>query len=93
MELNNVTSPSFNVQGFLNFNFLTESCAAVCQFFKHSACINGAMCPYRHVRGEKTVVCKHWLRGLCKKGDECEFLHQYDMTKMPECFFFTKFGK
>ncbi|XP_072028825.1 cleavage and polyadenylation specificity factor subunit 4-like [Amphiura filiformis] len=76
----------------LPFPGMDKSCAAVCQFFKYTQCANGAMCPYRHVRGEKTVVCKHWLRGLCKKGDECEFLHQYDMTKMPECFFFTKFG-
>lgn len=76
----------------LPFPGMDKSCAAVCQFFKYTSCTHGAMCPYRHVRGEKTVVCKHWLRGLCKKGDECEFLHQYDMTKMPECFFFTKFG-
>lgn len=39
------------------------------------------------------VVCKHWLRGLCKKGDDCEFLHEYDMAKMPECYFFSKFGR
>lgn len=52
----------------------------------------GAMCPFRHISGEKTVVCKHWLRGLCKKGDQCEFLHEYDMTKMPECYFYSKFG-
>ncbi|GMF48521.1 unnamed protein product [Phytophthora fragariaefolia] len=32
-----------------------------------------------------TVVCRHWLRALCMKGDGCEFLHQYDMSKMPEC--------
>lgn len=38
------------------------------------------------------VVCKHWLRGLCKKGDQCKFLHQYDVTRMPECYFFSKFG-
>ena len=44
------------------------------------------------VRGDRTVVCKHWLRGLCKKGDDCEFLHEYDMTKMPECYFYQKFG-
>merc|ERR550534_17650 len=43
-------------------------------------------CPFRHVRGDKTIVCKHWLRGLCKKGDGCEFLHEYDMSKMPECY-------
>lgn len=38
------------------------------------------------------VVCKHWLRGLCKKGDQCGFLHQYDVTRMPECYFYSKFG-
>jgi len=27
--------------------------------------------PRRH-----KVVCKHWLRGLCKKGDACDFLHR-----------------
>ena len=39
------------------------------------------------------VVCKHWLRGLCKKGDDCEFLHKYDMERMPECYFYIKYGK
>ncbi|RLW01632.1 hypothetical protein DV515_00007813 [Chloebia gouldiae] len=56
-------------------------------------CPGGGMCPFRHISGEKTVVCKHWLRGLCKKGDQCEFLHEYDMTKMPECYFYSKFGE
>ena len=51
-------------------------------------------CEYfrRHIIGEKGVVCKHWLRGLCKKGDECEFLHEYDLTRMPECFFYAKYS-
>ena len=30
-----------------------------------------------------TIVCTHWLRGLCKKGENCEFLHSYDPNKMP----------
>ena len=38
-------------------------------------------------------MCKHWLRGLCKKGDQCEFLHEYDMSKMPECYFYTRFSE
>lgn len=38
------------------------------------------------------VVCKHWLRGLCKKGDNCEFLHEYDLSKMPPCHFFINYG-
>jgi hypothetical protein len=39
------------------------------------------------------VVCKHWLRGLCKKGDNCEFLHEYDLSKMPPCHFFINYGR
>ena len=33
---------------------------------------------------ENAIVCKHWLRGLCKKGEDCEFLHVYALDKMPE---------
>ena len=44
--------------------------------------------PRRH-----KVVCKHWLRGLCKKGDDCDFLHQLDRDRMPECWFFSNFGE
>ena len=36
--------------------------------------------PRRH-----RVVCKHWLRGLCKRGDDCDFLHVYDPARMPQC--------
>ncbi|NWH41610.1 CPSF4 factor, partial [Chloropsis hardwickii] len=41
----------------------------------------------------KPAVCKHWLRGLCKRGDGCDFLHDYDATRMPECYFYSKFGE
>lgn len=33
----------------------------------------------------RTVVCRHWLRDLCMKGSACEFLHMYDLSKMPLC--------
>ncbi|GMI26254.1 hypothetical protein TeGR_g5504 [Tetraparma gracilis] len=33
----------------------------------------------------RTVVCRHWLKGLCMKNEKCEFLHQYDLEKMPLC--------
>ena len=39
------------------------------------------------------VVCKHWLRGLCKKGDDCDFLHKLDHDRMPDCWYFTQFGE
>ncbi|KFQ33315.1 Cleavage and polyadenylation specificity factor subunit 4, partial [Mesitornis unicolor] len=55
----------------------------------------GVRCPLRlrHGGGDKAVVCKHWLRGLCKRGDTCNFLHEYDTTKLPECYFYSKFGE
>jgi hypothetical protein len=33
----------------------------------------------------RTIVCRHWLRNLCMKGESCEFLHQYDVDRMPVC--------
>ncbi|KAI5165300.1 cleavage and polyadenylation specificity factor subunit 4 [Nematocida sp. ERTm5] len=47
----------------------------------------------RTKRQDNAIVCKHWLRGLCKKGDVCEFLHVYALDKMPECWFFSKYGE
>lgn len=76
----------------LPFPGMDKSGAAVCEFYSNSTCSKGAACPFRHVKGDRTVVCKHWLRGLCKKGDQCEFLHEYDMTKMPECYFYSRFN-
>ena len=76
----------------LPFPGMDKSGAAVCEFYVRSTCQRGAACPFRHVRGDKTIVCKHWLRGLCKKGDQCEFLHEYDMSKMPECYFYSRFN-
>jgi len=76
----------------LPFPGMDKSGAAVCEFYVRSTCQRGASCPFRHVRGDKTIVCKHWLRGLCKKGDQCEFLHEYDMSKMPECYFYSRFN-
>lgn len=33
----------------------------------------------------KTVVCRHWVKGLCMKLDNCEFLHELNIERMPEC--------
>ncbi|XP_033374490.1 putative cleavage and polyadenylation specificity factor subunit 4-like protein isoform X1 [Parus major] len=43
--------------------------------------------------GAKPTVCKHWLRGLCKRGDGCGFLHDSDASRMPECCLYSKFGQ
>ncbi|VEL24198.1 unnamed protein product [Protopolystoma xenopodis] len=77
----------------LPFQNMNKSGAGVCNYFLSQTCTLKNLCPLRHIKGDRTVVCKHWLRGLCKKGDDCEFLHEYDMSKMPECYFFSKFGE
>lgn len=64
----------------------------VCKYFLKNLC-RLQNCPYRHPPKGKSVVCKHWLRGLCKKGEMCEFLHEYNLKKMPECWFYTKLGE
>ena len=33
----------------------------------------------------RTVVCHHWLDGRCMNGEHCMYLHQFDLSKMPEC--------
>lgn len=75
----------------------------ICKAYQTGSCPNGTRCTERHVTdgkssstqttgGLNSLVCKHWLRGLCKKGVPCEFLHEYNLRKMPECNFFMRNG-
>lgn len=43
--------------------------------------------------GKHSVVCRHYVLGNCMKGDLCDFLHQFDLTRMPECHKYMKFGR
>ncbi|KAK4042214.1 hypothetical protein C8A01DRAFT_14136 [Parachaetomium inaequale] len=79
----------------------------ICKAFLSGSCPLKSHCPDRHTTpsgttshgggregggGFGSLVCKHWLRGLCKKGETCEFLHEYNLRKMPECNFFVRNG-
>ena len=44
-------------------------------------------------RNFRQTVCRHWLRGLCMKGDNCGFLHEFDQNRMPVCRFYAKYGE
>ncbi|KAK7900860.1 RNA-binding component of cleavage and polyadenylation factor [Exophiala xenobiotica] len=50
--------------------------------------------PHQHHYGRQNdnYVCKHWLKGLCKKGDACDYLHEYNLRKMSECQFYNQNG-
>ncbi|KAI0473380.1 hypothetical protein GGR56DRAFT_675880 [Xylariaceae sp. FL0804] len=73
----------------------------VCKAFLAGHCPAGPSCADRHAAPNaaqsanasyNSLVCKHWLRALCKKGESCEFLHEYNLRKMPECNFFVRNG-
>ncbi|KAK3328913.1 hypothetical protein B0H66DRAFT_6325 [Apodospora peruviana] len=75
----------------------------ICKAYASGNCPLRSHCSDRHVAptsssshprdgGFGSLVCKHWLRGLCKKGESCEFLHEYNLRKMPECNFFVRNG-
>lgn len=62
-----------------------------CPVYQKGQC-KDRKCKYQHIKLSTAVVCKHWLRGLCKKNERCEFLHEYNLRRMPECFFFNVYG-
>jgi cleavage and polyadenylation specificity factor subunit 4 len=65
----------------------------ICRAFQVKGhCRKGEKCPFIHTR-EKQILCKHWIKGLCKLGDACLYLHEYDLDKMPVCYFFSTHGK
>lgn len=74
---------SFNFSDFLKreYRFGIDPSRPNCKAFREGHCPLGSACPDRHqvTHSFNNLVCKHWLRGLCKKGDQCEFLHEYNL--------------
>lgn len=69
---------------------LSESDPVYCPRFQIGQCRGN--CNLIHLKLATAVVCKHWLRGLCKRNERCDYLHEYILRKMPECFFFNVYG-
>eukprot|EP00760_Papus_ankaliazontas_P032190 PhM_4_TR5679/c0_g1_i1/m.98958/K14404/CPSF4, YTH1; cleavage and polyadenylation specificity factor subunit 4 len=73
----------------------------ICFDFQNGSCTK-SNCTFRHalvaddpamLRSARTEVCKYWLRGLCTAGDDCPWLHEFDMKKIPECIYHQKLGE
>lgn len=90
----------FRFEPFLQqeYSFNGDPDRSVCEYYDPkvgpSSCPRGVSCPKKHIlpNFKNKIVCKHWLRGLCKKGDQCEYLHEYNLRKMPECVYYAKNG-
>ncbi|KAJ9662495.1 RNA-binding component of cleavage and polyadenylation factor [Neophaeococcomyces mojaviensis] len=97
---------TFSFTPFLRTNSLAAlaSTVPVCETYASTgSCPLGRRCPNRHPtpnqpqghhygRNNDNYVCKHWLKGLCKKGDDCDYLHEYNLRKMSECQFYNQNG-
>lgn len=90
----------FRFEPFLQqeYSFNGDPDRPVCEHYDPkvgpSSCPLNTQCPKKHIlpNFQNKIVCKHWLRGLCKKGQQCEYLHEYNLRKMPECVYFSKNG-
>jgi cleavage and polyadenylation specificity factor subunit 4 len=69
---------------------LSETQPVYCPQYQEGRCKGG--CNLKHIKLSTAIVCKHWLKGLCKKNENCTFLHEFNLKKMPECFFFNVYG-
>lgn len=100
------TPPSFNFDSYLRAALPTLGAPSkvaqpICQEFKSSngqSCPRGASCPNRHYvpPGDRSgighLICKHYQRGLCKKGETCEFAHTFNLRDERECKEFSRYG-
>ncbi|EGE01719.1 mRNA 3'-end-processing protein [Trichophyton mentagrophytes] len=91
-----------------SFSFALASDVPVCKAYREGHCPLGPLCAERHPTPSRistssspaiapssthgSLVCKHYLKGLCKKGLKCEYLHEYNLRRMPECQSFSRNG-
>jgi cleavage and polyadenylation specificity factor subunit 4 len=80
---------SFKFDAFLKreYRFGLDADRPACKAFKEGHCPLGNACPDKHHASGtyNSLICKHWMRGLCKKGATCEFLHEFNLRKASEC--------
>ena len=69
---------------------LSETDPVYCPKFQTGDCWGN--CNLIHTKLSTAIVCKHWLRGMCKRNEKCDYLHEYIIKKLPECFFFNVYG-
>lgn len=95
--------PTFSFDAFLkntlpSLGAPSKVTQPLCQDFINGHCPRGAGCPDRHHvpkedrSGIGHLICKHYQRGLCKKGDQCEFAHTFNLRDERDCKEFSRWG-
>lgn len=100
------TPPAFTFDHYLKLALPTLGAPSkvtrpICPDFRNSngtSCPRGLNCPDRHYvppserSGIGHLVCKHYQRGLCKRGDACDFAHTFNLRDEKECKEFSRYG-
>lgn len=99
-----LTTPTFTFDNYLTQTLPalgqpSKQLRPLCPDYKSSSgCPRGPRCPNRHYvppterSGIGHLICKHYQRGLCKKGDACEFAHTFNLRDERECKEFSRYG-
>lgn len=73
-------------------NYALESCFRTQNSEQLNTFIRDKIGIYAHMETDSSrktnkTVCKHYIRDQCKKGDDCEFIHEYAIDKLDLCKF------
>lgn len=80
------------------FGYPSKVDRPICVAYRMGKCPLEHACPDRHYTppnersGISHLICKHYQRGLCKKGKQCEFAHTFDLRGERECKEYSRFG-
>ncbi|CBK24011.2 uncharacterized protein [Blastocystis hominis] len=53
--------------------------------FEETVDILNSQTPTVSPKEKKDIVCRHWLKHECQRGDACAYLHEFIPDKVPEC--------
>ena len=80
-----------NVGGMLQ-NAAAQAPNAVISSINDLTAVNQSLQYHVDEQKRKKLVCVHWIKQRCTRGETCDYLHSYDADKLPICRYFTQNG-
>ena len=75
---NNQTPQLTNAAAFSNTG-------AVLSSINDLTALNQSLMYHVDEQKRKKLVCVHWIKQRCTRGEGCDYLHSYDPEKLPIC--------
>ena len=80
-----------NAGGMLQ-NAAAQAPNAVISSINDLTAVNQSLQYHVDEQKRKKLVCVHWIKQRCTRGETCDYLHSYDADKLPICRYFTQNG-